>query len=318
MSNSNSSFSNSYATFTLSVLDNTDENVNNATDNGYMLTTRIQNATTDRLVVSEGVFPEFRKLFLDGKELVQGVDYDAESGSTRITIRSESLDKTEGTHTIGIEFRTSSDELRRAAQNYNIDDGRSNSSSSKNNSSSSSSSSNSSSLSSSSVNTVANRAAAAQEISHMETLMNNGFPYVDIIFADGKAVMTTELLRKYHELSVNLMIHLGNGVAFNALSTDMNPITEELDLSMEKTKLENFAPGFDTFQIKALSKRKLMYNIGLHINVGTEYTGSVAYLFYYDQLSGIYVLGNVSVVNEIGNVMMNMAEITDVMVLIAQ
>ena len=61
-----------------------------------------------------------------------------------------------------------------------------------------------------------------------------------------------------------------------------------------------------------------MYNIGLHINVGTEYTGSVAYLFYYDQLSGIYVLGNVSVVNEIGNVMMNMAEITDVMVLIAQ
>jgi len=319
MSNSNSRFSNSYATFTLSVLDNTDENVDNATDNGYTLTTRIKDASSDRLVVSEGVFPEFRKLFLDGKELVQGVDYDAESGSTRITIRSESLDKTEGTHTIGIEFRTSNDELRRAAQNYNTDDSSSsNSSSSNNSSSSSSSSSNSSSLSSSSVNTVANRAAAAQEISHMETLMNNGFPYVDIIFADGKAVITTELLRKYHELSVNLMIHLGNGVAFNALSTDINPITEEINLSMEKTKLENFAPGFDTFQIKALSKRKLMYNIGLHINVGMEYTGSVAYLFYYDQLSGTYVLGNASVVNEIGNVMMNMTEITDVMILIAQ
>lgn len=127
MDNSYDDFSSSERTFTLTVIENTDGNVESATDQGYYLTERIQNismnSNQDQTMVSEGVFDEFVDLFLDGEKLVKGVDYDAESGSTRITIRGQTLKKsnTPGKHTLGIEFRTKdTNTLKRAAQNYEI------------------------------------------------------------------------------------------------------------------------------------------------------------------------------------------------------
>ena len=121
-------FKDSTATFTLNVIENTDVNVDNATDEGYDLSQRIQNIhvnTSDmngeQTVVSEGVFGEFVDLYLDGVKLVKDTDYTAESGSTRITIMNQTLVQGgNGTHTLGIEFRTQDDVavLKRAAQNY--------------------------------------------------------------------------------------------------------------------------------------------------------------------------------------------------------
>ncbi len=127
MRNSYSSFKSSECTFTFTVLENTDANVDGATDTGYELTNRVQDVTSasygDQLMVSQGVYGEFVDLFLDGEKLTRGVDYTAESGSTRITIRSQTLkdSRTPGTHTLGIEFRKKDDQtLQRAAQNYRI------------------------------------------------------------------------------------------------------------------------------------------------------------------------------------------------------
>lgn len=110
-------------------------------------------------MVSEGVFDEFVDIFLDGEKLVKGVDYDAESGSTRITIRGQTLKKsnTPGKHTLGIEFRTKdTNTLKRAAQNYEITNKSSGSGSGgSSGGSGSSSSSGSTSSSSSSVKTPA-------------------------------------------------------------------------------------------------------------------------------------------------------------------
>ena len=55
--------------------------------------------------------------------LESGKDYTAESGSTRITILSQTLNSglDEGTHTLGVEFRTpDTNTLKRAAQNFVI------------------------------------------------------------------------------------------------------------------------------------------------------------------------------------------------------
>lgn len=113
--------------FTLTVVDNTDPNVDGATDEGYTVLQRIPNLTMDDpnsyTFVSEGVYTEYKAVYLDGEKLVEGVDYTSESGSTRITLRSQTLvsSNTEGAHTIGVEFRsTSDDSLKRAAQNYRI------------------------------------------------------------------------------------------------------------------------------------------------------------------------------------------------------
>ncbi len=120
-------FEESEMTYTLIVQENTDANVEAATDIGYELTQRIQNlglnSGTDQTLVSQGEYAEFVDIFLDGVKLQEGVDYTSESGSTRITIRSQTLkaSNTVGTHTLGIEFRTAdTDTLKRAAQNYEV------------------------------------------------------------------------------------------------------------------------------------------------------------------------------------------------------
>ncbi len=114
-------------TFQFTVLENTDSNVDNAEDTGYKLTKRISGisdttANGDYLIISEGVFDEYTDLYIDGELLKKDEDYAAESGSTRITIAAQSLPKSEGTHTIGVEFRQekSRGKVKVAAQNYQV------------------------------------------------------------------------------------------------------------------------------------------------------------------------------------------------------
>lgn len=124
---SHNAFEDSYAAFTLTVNENTDENVNNATDDGYGIEVRVPDMTeyADTEFKVEGVIAEFIDFWLDGKKLVKNVDYSAEEGSTKITIRSQTFSNAgNGKHTIAAEFRIDGNidnELKRSAQNYNMD-----------------------------------------------------------------------------------------------------------------------------------------------------------------------------------------------------
>ena len=115
-------------TFQFEVLDNSDENVANAEASGYELEKKIKGindttSTGDYLIISKGVFDEYTDLYIDGKKLTRDDDYKAESGSTRITIIAKSLPKSEGVHTIGIEFRKNKNQkvVSAAAQNYKVE-----------------------------------------------------------------------------------------------------------------------------------------------------------------------------------------------------
>ncbi len=128
--NGNSSFGNATKKFTLTVLENTDANVNAATDEGYTVTERVPNITVDNLaaaylMVSQGALEEFTGIYLDGQKLAEGTEYTKESGSTRVTIQAQTLVRAgSGSHTLGMEFRTADaqNSLRRAAQNYVVGD----------------------------------------------------------------------------------------------------------------------------------------------------------------------------------------------------
>ncbi len=136
MDNSYSGFKPSLKTYTMTVLENTDTNVDNSTDEGYDVTQRIQNiyitsgspdlSEERRTFVSQGEYNEFKYVFLDGVKLTEGQEYTSESGSTRITIMWETLlsgsASTPGTHTLGVEFRNGEDEiLKKAAQNFVVE-----------------------------------------------------------------------------------------------------------------------------------------------------------------------------------------------------
>lgn len=138
LSNSISGMKNTSAEFTLTVKENTNLNVYNESDTSYQLLTPIGVETAsgnrdfyvaqieDKLFVSEGVFPNFIDLWLNGEKLRKGVDYTAESGSTRITISAQTLQNKatrSGNNTIAAEFRVNGDvnkDLRRTAQNFRL------------------------------------------------------------------------------------------------------------------------------------------------------------------------------------------------------
>lgn len=106
--------------FSLTVKPNTDENVYLASDSdeGYSIKQHIGTQTgeysfeldtiEDTVFTSNGEYGEFEALYLNGKKLEKGTDYDSESGSTKITIKSQTLDKNTkpgDTNTIAMEFR---------------------------------------------------------------------------------------------------------------------------------------------------------------------------------------------------------------------
>lgn len=99
-----------------------------ATDPGYDITQPVTDFNLEAMagggaqtLVSRGEYSQFKDVYIDGKKLTAGRDYTSEAGSTRITILNQTLaGDGEGTHTLGIEFRTEGGTLKRAAQNYVI------------------------------------------------------------------------------------------------------------------------------------------------------------------------------------------------------
>ncbi len=112
--------------YRLVVEENTTPNVNDMSDSGYELIEFVsdlylESQSGTHTLVSQGDYSEFVAVYLNGRKLTEGKDYTSASGSTRITIIDQTLtDEGVGTHTIGIEFRTADNTLRRAAQNYTV------------------------------------------------------------------------------------------------------------------------------------------------------------------------------------------------------
>ena len=128
---SDSRFPTSFATFTLTVLENTDTNVGNATDAGYTVMNYVAGgnggtltAYQDTLFRTEGPYANFMDFWMNGQKMVKDVDYRVEEGSTAITVLGQTFRKFgTGTHTIAGEFREAGDinrELFRASQNYTV------------------------------------------------------------------------------------------------------------------------------------------------------------------------------------------------------
>lgn len=123
------------AELSLTILDNTDENVWKATDASYDVTNWVGTqsgswhflwSSGNGIFKTEGPYANFLDFYLDGEKLEPGVDYNAEEGSTVITAFDQTLRKKgEGTHTLAAEFRENggnrNSELKRAAQNYTVE-----------------------------------------------------------------------------------------------------------------------------------------------------------------------------------------------------
>lgn len=146
----NYAFESSEVELTLTVNDNTDANVYNATDaaDNYSILDAIGTEATagdhhyiledysdGQVFRSEGELGQFVDVWLNGEKLVRNVDYTAENGSTRITISAQTFEnkanKNGERNTIAAEYRTNdpsskndsenTNELKRTSQNFYIE-----------------------------------------------------------------------------------------------------------------------------------------------------------------------------------------------------
>lgn len=321
MENFISSFSSCTREFDLVVLDNTDENVNNATDEGYTLSTRLSQAGAEYVVVSEGVFPNFKYIYIDGDRLVKGVDYDAESGSTRITIRSETLSKKgSGVHTLGIEFREGGEdtgELKRAAQNYDAADigvvEKPSNNNSNNNSSSNSSSNNSSPSNSQAVSDT--KDALVEVVSVEGFADKGGYTMMQANLSRDK-VLQAELLNKYYgqPMYMNVFFSADFGMTIDMANVLM--MTNDVQIVYSIVSDPLIAPEFDVLHAIPDAIKPLEFEAIFNFHVGDEYIGKKAYIYVLNELGTGYDLARVSIVNEIGNIAFASANVSDVIILI--
>ena len=163
-------------------------------------------------------------------------------------------------------------------------------------------------------------AATAKKVSPavvQEQTNAQGQLLVDIAASPEHARLTKEILQKYNGTDTNLMIHLGNGVGFSADLTG-GVISDQVDFGAAFSEIPNFAEAFTTYYMKPAEPQKLPGTVGIHLHVGEEYAGHVAYLFTLDRTTGLYQLHSTVTVNAIGNVMLESQELTDVMILIGK
>jgi hypothetical protein len=133
-------------TYSLTVNENTNMNVYNETDDGYIIMDAIGtdvgardyvlSVPVESLFRSKGEFDQFVDLWLNGERLELGKDYDAVEGSTKMTIFAQTFEnkaKKNDVNTIAAEFRITdpkklndskdTNPLRVTSQNFRFDNG---------------------------------------------------------------------------------------------------------------------------------------------------------------------------------------------------
>ena len=157
-----------------------------------------------------------------------------------------------------------------------------------------------------------------QQIPLAEYVTETGLPYVDVALNQSKGKLKLELLQKYYGRNLYLMAHLGNGVGFSILASDIQDVQTEYDFDSKLIQLPDEQGGFKVFYMQPVNALKLPYTVGIHMNLGIEYAGKKAYLFTKSSITGSFELVNIATVSEIGNVAVQTNELTDILVLIAQ
>ena len=110
----------------------------------------------------------------------------------------------------------------------------------------------------------------------------------------------------------------------NSSSAATNTVKNKVKISEEATPLSGtFENGMTYKNIKlekvtVAKETKLPFSMITNVNVGMDKIGKEAYIFKKSLVTGSYELGAIMTVNEIGNVILQTKELTDIMILIKQ
>ncbi len=336
--------------FTLTIQENTDENIEKATDEEYVILDKMPDvgspALYDKVFRSKGEFRYFDgdgAVYIDGRKLIRDVEYTASDGSTRIVIRAETLDKLEdGWHTLGVEFRNDNRELKRVAQNFRKgrdvvetpppDEDKNTPSDSGGRTSSSD-----------------NTAAVLQPPVPVQPLKmppvfvdmdgNVIRGWAEAVFAGYQealaawlaaggtgrmtisinAIGATDLIipeavvRLMAETGADYYIFLDNMVVI-LTSENLRLIEGEIDLNFALNRVRDFGEGFDALILDTGGKNKWYSPIFVHLVLDQAKAGQTAYLFAASE-SGGYELVDIQTIGSNGTICLDIAQYASTIVL---
>lgn len=298
----------------LQVLNSSDRVVDAIDEPGYEIIKpipdiNIEKEVTDQLFISNGPFHEFRDAYIDGNKLTRNIDYTVEAGSTRITIHAETLEGLEkGKHTLGIEFRTEEGDLKRIAQNFNVNSGKFNN---KGDLISEKSTSNNIDVSSKNTNIT------IEPLRITEIVLENN-QYYSIFLPADNAILRLALFHKLYGENATILAYLDNGIGYSLNLNTFLSAGKDLNLSTKKIELADFAQNFHTVWLSVAQITDLNYNLGINLIVGTDYISQPAYIFVYDDLTNSFILQTETVVAANGNIGFYTQRLTDFIVMIAE
>lgn len=142
--------------------------------------------------------------------------------------------------------------------------------------------------------------------------------FVDVTPELIKGELPALVMQKYYGQKLYMMAHMGNGIGYTINAEGLASDAASLQLLAYLELIENFAEGFTTMHYVPAKEVVLSYTIGIHMQVGTEYTGKPAYIFSKNRTTGLYEICQLTTVSENGNVAVQTKEISEMMIMIME
>ncbi len=139
-----------------------------------------------------------------------------------------------------------------------------------------------------------------------------------IMTLNSAKTMQASFINRLRAQKLYVLASVNKEVGFSIATADLTGDVEDINVKSEMTQMPGFAAGYVTKKLSFEKTKSLGFNIGIHMNVGAENVGKTAYIFQVNLTTGQPELVSSMIVNEIGNVMLNTKEISNIYVLIAQ
>lgn len=151
----------------------------------------------------------------------------------------------------------------------------------------------------------------------IETAMDD-VVYQSIVLPSADAMLRLAFFNKIYGDNAVVLAYLDNGIGYSMNMNAFLSVGKDLNLSTKETELTGFAQGFKTIWLSVAEKTDLIYDLGINLTAGAEYANHPAYVYIFDDTSGIFTPYTQTSVAENGNIGFYTRRLTDFVVMIAE
>ena len=137
----------------------------------------------------------------------------------------------------------------------------------------------------------------------------------DISLCGTDGILTIADFMKLKHRSMILNAFLSDRLAVTINPRNFSQALADLELGMDRDTTIDYGQGFSSVTFTPKNSAKMGYDVTIHLGIGAEHAGKVAYLFAKDLTTGELVCKQTAVINNIGNIAYTTEEYSFIVVL---